>query len=149
MWYFRLADSNDKVKMVSVSLASSMNDLCDNVSEPRSRTEAARRRLSQAIRLSRPRAHSVQPIRLGTTKPVFDTNPERPYTAFDLSNGFKPSKTFFSDSCPLGRVVEEAETPPSDNSATREHSIKTIQSIDETEVPEIFKKELEGDGNDK
>ncbi|KAL6737215.1 hypothetical protein Aduo_010878 [Ancylostoma duodenale] len=145
----KLADSNENVKMVSVSLRSSMNDLRDNVSEPRSRTAAARRKLSQAIRLSRPRAHSVQPIRLGTTKPVLDTNPERPYTAFDLSNGFQPSKAFFSDSCPLGKVVEEAETPPSDNSATRGNSVKTVQSIDETEVPEIFKKELEDEGKDK
>ncbi|EYC29411.1 hypothetical protein Y032_0006g2962 [Ancylostoma ceylanicum] len=146
----KLADSNENVKMVSVSLRSSQNDLRENVSEPRSRTAAARRKLSQAIRLSRPRAHSVQPIRLGSTKPVFDPNPERPYTAFDLSNGFQPSKAFFADSNPLGKVEEEADTSPTDSTATRGNSVKsTIQSIDETEIPEIFEKELGVDRKEK
>ncbi|EPB78136.1 Bestrophin [Ancylostoma ceylanicum] len=97
-----------------------------------------------------PRAHSVQPIRLGSTKPVFDPNPERPYTAFDLSNGFQPSKAFFADSNPLGKVEEEADTSPTDSTATRGNSVKsTIQSIDETEIPEIFEKELGVDRKEK
>ncbi|KAL6738816.1 hypothetical protein Aduo_012322 [Ancylostoma duodenale] len=64
--------------------------------------------------------------------------------------GFQPSKTFFSNSYALGRVEEEAETFPSDKRATRGQSVRTVESIDETEIPEIFKKELEGEnGNDK
>ncbi|KAK6751368.1 hypothetical protein RB195_003008 [Necator americanus] len=133
----KLADSNENVKMVAVNLRASQNDLRENISEPRSRTTAAmKRKFTDALRLRLPvRSQSVQPVRLGVTKPVVvDTNPERPYTAFDLSNGFAPSTAFFADK-KLSKVEEELDGQPSDKKLIPSYSMKsTVESIDETDV---------------
>ncbi|KAK6751367.1 hypothetical protein RB195_003008 [Necator americanus] len=143
----KLADSNENVKMVAVNLRASQNDLRENISEPRSRTTAAmKRKFTDALRLRLPvRSQSVQPVRLGVTKPVVvDTNPERPYTAFDLSNGFAPSTAFFADK-KLSKVEEELDGQPSDKKLIPSYSMKsTVESIDETDVPKLLKDELEG-----
>uniref|UniRef100_A0A1I7XJP7 Bestrophin homolog n=1 Tax=Heterorhabditis bacteriophora TaxID=37862 RepID=A0A1I7XJP7_HETBA len=74
------------------------------------------------------RSHSIQPIHLSNTHPVALSNdPERPYSAFDLSNGFAASK-FSHCSTVLDKVDEE------NNTSTISGSLKTtIDSVDEDE----------------
>ncbi|KHJ90604.1 bestrophin-3 domain protein [Oesophagostomum dentatum] len=123
----------------------------ETVSEPRSRTTGnVRRKLSQALRFTQPRSYSVQPVRLGAVKPVIGgRDPERPYTPFDLSNGFEPSKSIFAD------TLEKVDEEDTIHSHTGAHPLNintirsTVESVSEAEVPDIIKKELEGDRKDK
>lgn len=56
--------------------------------------------------------------------------------------GFQPSKAFFAESKPLGKVEEEADVTRSDNTVSRGDTVKsTVESIDETEVSLTFPQE--------
>ncbi|KAK6055194.1 hypothetical protein COOONC_07301 [Cooperia oncophora] len=118
----KLADSEEDVKMVSLGTTT------EKPTELRSRTTGGlRRQLSNAFSLSRPRARSVQPVHLACASPEFSQKPERPYTAFDLSNGFTSSPHLYSGPR-LGKVEEETDK-------SRSNTIRsTVESVDENEV---------------
>ncbi|KAK5979053.1 Bestrophin [Trichostrongylus colubriformis] len=127
----KLADSEEKVRMVSLKEK-------ENKSGPRSRTTTAlRRKLSDAF--SRGRARSVQPVQLCAASPNFTSDTQRPYTAFDLSNGYTSSPHLYCGPGALGKLDEET-----DKDVRAGGSTSTVESIDESEVPELFKKELQG-----
>ncbi|WKY06536.1 hypothetical protein Q1695_006596 [Nippostrongylus brasiliensis] len=136
----KLADAETNVKMVSLDVGAAPGATTGaTASGPRSRTTARlRRQFTNVLNLSRPRAYSVQPLHLDAVKPTYPQNPERPYTAFDLSNGFAPSKHIPDPANGLGKVEEESDK-------SRSHSpLSTVESVDENDVPELFNKELKG-----
>ncbi|KAK6022697.1 hypothetical protein OSTOST_11593 [Ostertagia ostertagi] len=84
-----------------------------------------------------PRNVPIQPVHLSSATPVFSPNPQRPYTAFDLSDGFTSSPQLYCGPH-LGKVDEEMDK-------SRTDSVKsTVESVDENEIPELFRKELNG-----
>ncbi|KAK6040646.1 hypothetical protein COOONC_21848 [Cooperia oncophora] len=132
----KLADSEEDVKMVSLGTTT------EKPTELRSRTTGAYEDKSQSTQpfscVLYPRAaRSVQPVHLACASPEFSQKPERPYTAFDLSNGFTSSPHLYSGPR-LGKVEEETDK-------SRSNTIRsTVESVDENELPELFKKELNG-----
>ncbi|CAJ0603938.1 unnamed protein product [Cylicocyclus nassatus] len=142
-----LADSNENVKMVSVSVAGSQNDLRETPSEPRSRTTGVKRKLSQALRLGQPRSYSVQPVRLGPATPITNNKtPNRFFTPFELSNGFEPSKIIPPEA--LEKVDEEDSIHSGQQPQKISRIRSTIESVNETEIPSIIRKDL-GLGDEK
>uniref|UniRef100_A0A7I4YN08 Bestrophin homolog n=1 Tax=Haemonchus contortus TaxID=6289 RepID=A0A7I4YN08_HAECO len=137
----KLADSEENVKMVSLNEK-------EYPIEPRSRTTGGlRRKLTSALNRSRGRPHTLEPVHLGATTPEFSYSPQRPYSTFDLSNGFTATSQLYSGPRNLGRVEEDKEK--SSDSSRGASMRSTVESVCEYEIPELFRKELNGSEKSK
>ncbi|KAJ1348002.1 hypothetical protein KIN20_003210 [Parelaphostrongylus tenuis] len=138
-----LTDPNEDVKMVSVDVRGSTQDLSAIGHDTRSLSRVGlRRNFSNAMNFSRARVrrtNSIQPIRRGFAKPVsMDLDAERAYAAFELSDGFVPSKNSITGSNNLTKVEEEEEEVEKSHS---QDALSTLESIDEEEADDTPKKE--------
>ncbi|CAI2298176.1 unnamed protein product [Caenorhabditis sp. 36 PRJEB53466] len=115
-----LADPNDNIDMMKVDVNSPIV-VGRTLAAADSRASTFRRRLSSAFG-KRTRSHSVQ--HLGPEKPEPDTPfsqsmaPQRPYAAFELSNGFGSAVLGNTSQSHLPKLEEEESTSSADSDAT-------------------------------